>query len=446
MEKILKFVNKRRQNLDTCEQDYLKIIKKDPACDLNNMSNHQQWRVLCRAIESKNFDNLLALEKIDFNFHLQSDKLGTDYFFNEVSTRDNWKDYFNFFISHGLMPIRAFKNDENLTDMPYSIYEHLISNNAYEKIDFLLNLNIPPVIRKYSNILTHKIAILDYTNLKKLHERNISCGEQEMFGFVVMDIQDKTPNKQKDLKNMNNIISMFVKNNIIDSSNSYFVAMALLNHPNVPHSYAKNFILKQKPDFSLTNEHELHVFSKMFSFYNNITLNNNSVFNLLVGNGFNEEKMNASLFVYSSLRNNTFSLFDNDLQKFKHRIKTNDLYDLCLSSLNYNPEDDKITRCMTAFFDRLCDDDYTYNHMKKLFEEALKNNSLDNYFSAYMSASSEPDLRIKMYEKLMVEKFGHFWQEKRPEYMASLTHLSKKILTEALSKETLLSNKKNHRL
>lgn len=97
IEKLQKLFKKRKQDINKGENEYNRIISKKPELAFEMLPEKTHFDILCKAIESKDFNNLLLLEKLHFDFSKYSFKFKADVCYKKSATFDNWEQYFSFF-------------------------------------------------------------------------------------------------------------------------------------------------------------------------------------------------------------------------------------------------------------------------------------------------------------------------------------------------------------
>jgi len=405
IEKLSKLFKKRKQNIEAAETQYNKIISKQPELSFTNLSEKDNFNILHNAIRSKDFNNLLLLEKLRFDFSQHSSKLKADLCYKDSAKFDNWQQYFSLFLNHKLIPVN--KSNEDYTDSPYTIFEELISNNDYEKITFLQKHNLSPVIRNISNVILHKILMFDYENLKKLNVYGIITRENDLFAFLMLDIkQSKLEKTRHNICQLEKILDLYMETKVINSNTSPFVALALMNNNDVPEKLINKFLEKNKPDMNIINQHDLHSIDKMLGLYTNLVIDENKLLNHLKQYDFPEKKLNAFRFIRSSLKYSSPDIFFENFNKFKSRIDPMGIADLACISID--KEKEYSLPILTEFFNRITNENMlkmgtSAKKIIKFYEDNPQENT-NTFSNAFLQSTMDADAKMQFFTDIISNK------------------------------------------
>lgn len=402
IEKLNKLFKKRKQDIEVAETQYNRIISKQPELIFSELSERNNFQILDNAIRSKDFNNLLLLEKLGFDFTQHSLKLKADLCYKNSAKFENWQQYFSLFLNHKLIPVN--KSNEDYIDSPYTIFEELISNNDYEKITFLQKHNLSPAIRNISNLILHKITTLDYENLKKLNEHGIIARENDLFGFLLIEIQQsKSERNQHNISQLENILNLFVETNVINFQTSPFVALALMNNNNVPEQLVNKFLQQNNPDMKIIDQHDLHSMDKILGLYTNLVMDDNKLLNHLKQYGFPEKRLNAFRLVSRSLKHSSPTLFIDNFNDFKSRIDAAGIADLAYSAIDKEKEYSQ--PILTEFFNRITNDNMLKmgSFAKKMinFYEDNPNENTTIFSNAFLESTIDADFKMQFFLDLI---------------------------------------------
>lgn len=398
IENLSKLFRKRKQDIEAAEKQYDKIISKQPELNLNNLTEKVSFNILHNAIKSKDFNNLILLERLGFDFAQHSFKLKADLCYKESAKFENWQQYFSLFINNKLMPVN--KSSEDYIDSPYTIFEELIQNNDYEKIKFLQTHNLSPAIRNISNVILHKIITFDYENLKKLNDHGIITRENDLFSFLMLDIkQSKLEKTQHNICQLEKILDLFIGTSVINSNTSPFVALALMNNNNVPEKLINKFLQQNKPDMKMIDQHDLHSIDKMLGLYTNLVLDDNKLFNHLKQYGFPEKKLNAFRFIRRSLQHSSPDIFLDNFNNFKSQIDPIGIADLACISIVEGKE--YSLPILTEFFNRITNDNmlkmgHSAKKMIKFYEDNPQENT-NTFRNAFLQSTMDADVKMQWF-------------------------------------------------
>lgn len=405
IENLSKLFRKRKQDIEAAEKQYDKIISKQPELNLNNLTEKVSFNILHNAIKSKDFNNLILLERLGFDFAQHSFKLKADLCYKESAKFENWQQYFSLFINNKLMPVN--KSNEDYIDSPYTIFEELIQNNDYEKIKFLQTHNLSPAIRNISNVILHKIVMFDYENLKKLNDHGIITRENDLFAFLMLDIkQSKLEKTQHNIYQLEKILDLFIETNVINSDTSPFVALILMNNNDVPENLVNKFLQHNKPDMNIINQHDLHSIDKMLGLYTNLVIDENKLLNHLKQYDFPEKKLNAFRFIRRSLQHSSPTLFLSNFNDFKSRIAAEGIADLAYSAMD--TEKEYLQPILTEFFNRITNDNMLKmgSFVKKMinFYNDNPNENTNTFSNAFLQSTMDADAKMQFFTDIISNK------------------------------------------
>lgn len=405
IEKLNKLFKKRKQNIEVAETQYHKIISKQPELSFSELSERNNFEILNNAIKSKDFNNLLLLEKLDFDFSQHSFKLKADLCYKNSAKFENWQQYFSLFLNHKLIPVN--KSTEDYIDSPYTIFEELISNNDYEKITFLKKHNLSPAIRNISNVILYKITTFDYENLKKLNEHGIIARENDLFGFLLVDIKESKSEKNRyNISQLENILDLFIETNVINYQTSPFVALALMNNDDVPEKLINKFLKRNNPDMRIIDQHDLHSIDKTLDLYTNLVLDDNKLLNHLKQYGFPEKRLNAFRLISRSLKHSSPTLFLSNFNDFKSRIAAEGIADLAYSAMD--TEKEYLQPILTEFFNRITNDNMLKmgSFAKKMinFYNDNPNENTNTFSNAFLQSTMDADAKMQFFTDIISNK------------------------------------------
>lgn len=243
MEKELKVLTAVLRSKSVNEE----LIKEKSKKIEGNIPPLKLYEMILTLLRNKNgrkLSNVKTLIDV-LSINLKNIDKNKDTLFIAASKFKEWLDIYDLFLGNGLTPDSRIDMERRT----YNLFEYLLSEKEYDKLYYLKDRGVKPVILKFNNIVDDCIKEIDFESVRVAIDIGLWETKNNIYSFSELD-KDVL---NKDYKNKSVLLLKMIdyldQKNLLDERDKKKICLGIVSNEFLPIEFCSEVFKKIPPDF-----------------------------------------------------------------------------------------------------------------------------------------------------------------------------------------------------